>query len=107
MSYLKKYYKNRDRFKQDMLSFFESINFDDFSTHEYMFTFINNNRIYIISYDMDFTNKTNIISISKYRNNIGITIIFETNKFQDLKKKLYTYSTLKRKLRKNKLNQIL
>ena len=104
---LKKYYENRNIFKIKILKFFNEINFKDFTETNYMFSFINNKQVIIITYDIDYSHM-----IETYHDGAMMMNVYSVDKFDEFDEfdefliKLSEINIIKKKLRKHKLVRV-
>jgi hypothetical protein len=102
MDLMKKYFKNRELFELNISSFFNEINFN-YNLSSHLFVFIDNKKLYIISYDLNFDKNLDLFNITDINNNI----IFETNNITDLRNKLYTFKSIQYYLRLKKYIRLI
>ena len=101
MNLMKKYFKNREIFEFKISNFFNKVNVN-YELSYHMFTFIDNEKLYIITYDFDLDKNLDIFNIYNINNSI-----FETNNINDLINKIYTFKIIQYKLRLKKFLKLL
>lgn len=100
-----KYFEHRTNFELKIKKFFDLIKFvvdKDYDFIGHMFIFYNYDSIYVLSYDLDMDNETDMFSLSKNQNE---DIVF--NNIEELITSISKLNIIKVALRNHKLKRIL